>query len=77
MPEPAPLPVACADLVERGDQALLINDAMGIVAGDYVYKLLNRQPLTSFISFVDISTAFSVRSVPITLEELEVYCSSQ
>jgi len=65
-PFPAPVPTAsCADLVEMGDQALLVNDMIGIVAGEYIYKLLNRLPVLSFLTYVD-TEALSMRSVPIT-----------
>lgn len=74
-PEPAapPQPASCADLVERGDQHLLVNDTMGIIAGDYTYKLLTGQPITSFITYVDAASTFSARSVPITRDDLLAY----
>ena len=67
-PKPIPTPVSaasCADLVEMGDQALLVNDMIGIVVGEYVYKLLNRLPVLSFLTYVD-TESLSMRSVPIT-----------
>ncbi len=74
-PLPAPVPAAsCADLVEMGDQALLVNDMIGIVAGEYVYKLLNRLPVLSFLTYVD-TESLSMRSVPITAENLKPYLS--
>ncbi len=72
-PEPLPQPASCADLVERGDQHLLVNDTMGIIAADYTYRLLTSQPITSFLTYVDTSSAFTARSVPITREELVAY----
>jgi len=72
MPEPIPKPVptaSCADLVETGDQALLVNDMIGIVAGEYIYKLLNRLPVLSFLTYVD-TESLSMRSVPITAEDI-------
>lgn len=72
-PIPAPHPAAsCADLVEVGDQAMLTNDLVGIVAGEYVYKLLNRLPILSFLTYVD-TESLSMRSVPITAENLKGY----
>jgi len=72
-PIPTPAPAAsCADLVEMGDQALLVNDMIGIVAGEYVYKLLNRLPVLSFLTYVD-TESLSMRSVSITSETLQSY----
>jgi len=73
-PTPAPLPVpmptvSCADLVETGDQALLVNDMIGIVAGEYVYKLLNRLPVLSFLTYID-TESLSMQSVPITVDTI-------
>jgi len=78
-PEPTPKPIhtpvpaaSCADLVEIGDQALLVNDMIGVVAGEYIYKLLNRLPVLSFLTYVD-TESLSMRSVPITSETLQSY----
>jgi len=72
---PVPAPTAsCADLVEMGDQSLLVNDMIGIVASEYVYKLLNRLPVLSFLTYVD-TESLSMRSVPITPGLLSQYCS--
>ena len=71
-PEPISVPApaaSCADLVETGDQALLVNDMIGIVAGEYIYKLLNRLPVLNFLTYVD-TESLSMRSVPITAETL-------
>ncbi len=70
-PLPAPIPMAsCAELVESASQALLINDMIGIIASEYVYKLLNRLPVLSFLTYVD-TESLSMRSVPITLEQVK------
>lgn len=76
-PEPIPEPTlavtpatSCADLMETADQALLVNDMVGIVAGEYVYKLLNRLPVTSFLTYVD-TESLSMRSIPITAETVK------
>lgn len=70
---PAPVPTAsCADLVEAGDQMLLVNDMVGIIAGEHIYKLLNRLPVLSFLTYVD-TESLSMRSVPITAENLKQY----
>lgn len=69
-PEPSPTPAAsCADLVEQGEQALLVNDMVGIIAGEYLHKLLNRLPIRTFLTYVD-SDVLSMRSVSITEENL-------
>lgn len=64
--------VSCADLVALGEQHLLINDLIAGVAAGYVYKLLHRQPITTFISYVDLDL-MNVRSVPITAENLRPF----
>lgn len=72
-PDPEPVPqVSCADLVQMGDQQLLINDWVALVAAQYVYKLLHRKPIASFMTFVEADT-MGVRSIPICRENLEGY----
>ncbi|MCL4876228.1 MAG: ThiF family adenylyltransferase [Anaerolineae bacterium] len=46
--------LSCAELVMAEEQHLLINDAMAMVCSSYLYKLINRQPLTTFLSLVDL-----------------------
>jgi PRTRC genetic system ThiF family protein len=70
-PEPAP-DASCADLVAMREQDLLINDWMAVVTSQYVYKLLHRQPINSFITYIS-ADAMAVRSVPISKENLEAY----
>lgn len=68
-----PIPTAsCADQVQAQSQALLVNDMVGIVAGEYVYKLLNRLPVTTFLTYVDCES-LSMRSVGITAENIKPY----
>lgn len=64
--------LSCAELVEAGQQHLLINDMIAGIAAQYLYKLLHRQPITSFMTFVDIESLV-MRSVPITEEDLRAY----
>lgn len=73
-PEPAaPQPdLSCADLMQMGEQHLLINDLMATIAAQYLYKLLHRQAIESFMTFVD-SSAMSMRSIPINKENIETY----
>jgi len=63
---------SCAELVAAREQDLLINDWMAIIASQYLYKLLHRQPITSFVSYVS-TDGMSVRSVPICRDELLPY----
>lgn len=74
-PEVAPTvdPAAsCAELVERGEQHLLINDLIASIAAQYTYKLLNREPIHSFLTYVD-GDSLAMRSIPITKDDLDVY----
>jgi PRTRC genetic system ThiF family protein len=74
-PEPAPQPtqpVSCAELVEEGSQHLLINDWVAVVAAQYLFKLLHRAPITSFLSYLS-SDGIGVKSIPITKDELSAY----
>jgi PRTRC genetic system ThiF family protein len=66
--------LSCADLVEQGDQHLLVNEYVALVAASYVYKLLHRQPVTSFMTYVDAGGL--MRPVPITRDNLAVYLPS-
>jgi PRTRC genetic system ThiF family protein len=73
-PEPERLaqPVSCGELVASGDQHLLVNDWMATVVGQYVYKCLHRQPIISFLTYIN-ADGMTVRSLPICREEMEVY----
>lgn len=74
-PEPLPTPeptASCADLVEQGQQHLLINDAVATVAAHYTYRLLWREPLTTHLTYLDMDS-LNVRSQPITREVLDNY----
>src|SRR5450432_1752831 len=66
--------LSCADLIEQGTQHLLINDLMGSIAGEYCFKLLNRVPVQSFMTFVD-TDMLAMRSIPITKDDLLAYLS--
>jgi PRTRC genetic system ThiF family protein len=69
-PRPTP-PASCGEMVEP--QSLLVNDWMATVIGGYVYKLLHRMPICSFLTYVSSGDFPGVRSVPICREELEVF----
>ncbi len=70
-PEPAP-DASCADLVATREQDLLVNDWLAVATSQYVYKLLHRQPINSFITYID-ADGMNVRSVPINKENLMPY----
>jgi PRTRC genetic system ThiF family protein len=73
---PRPIPettASCAELVAEGSQHLLVNDMMATVAGQYVYKLLHRQPIYSFLTYISIGEMPTMRSLPICRDELEVF----
>lgn len=70
-PQPEP-ERSCAELVAAREQDLLINDWMATIASQYVYKLLHRQPITSFVSYISVDS-MSVRSVLICRDELLPY----
>ena len=73
-PQPEPQR-SCADLVVAREQDLLINDWMAVVVSQYVYRLLHRQPITSFMSYIS-ADGMSVRSLPICKEEMLAYLSA-
>ncbi len=63
---------SCAELVASGTQHLLINDWMACVAGQYVYRLLHRQPITTFLTYLSVDDLV-VQSKPIRPEEIVAY----
>jgi PRTRC genetic system ThiF family protein len=69
--EPEP-DVSCADLVLQGLQHLLVNDFMACAVGQYVYRLLHRQPIASFITYLSTEDLV-MRSVSICRDELSTY----
>ena len=64
--------LSCAELVERGDQQLLVNDFVAAIAGQYVHRLLHREPITTFLTYVNTADLV-VTSKRICREELAVY----
>jgi PRTRC genetic system ThiF family protein len=72
-PEIVPQNLSCAELVIREEQHLFINDFIGNIAAQYVYCLLNREPVTTFVTFLNLTPSVSVKSLNITLPELEAY----
>jgi hypothetical protein len=49
---------------------------MATIASQYIYKLLHRQPIASFVSYVS-ADGMSVRSVPICRDELLPYLQAE
>ena len=74
-PRPSP-PVSCGERLAEGSQHLLVNDWMSNVIGSYVYKLLHRLPIHSFLTYIGVGDFISSRSLPICREELEVFLGS-
>jgi PRTRC genetic system ThiF family protein len=67
-PQPAS-DASCAELIAKGDQHLLVNDFMAMIAGQYLYKLLYREPITTFMTIVDLHN-LSLESKRLYPEEL-------
>jgi PRTRC genetic system ThiF family protein len=70
--DPIPEPISCTESVIEGSQHLMVNDLVSCVAGQYLYKLLHRIPIGSFLSYVSVDT-MTVRSIPIEKSELLAY----
>ena len=56
----------------RGEQDLLINDWLGIIAAQYAKQLLLQEPIATFLTYV-APNYLSVKSIPITPENLAAY----
>jgi PRTRC genetic system ThiF family protein len=68
-----PAPVSCDDALYLQEQSILINDWMSCLIGNYLYALLYRRPITSFLSFIHCDEMVSTRNIPINREELLAY----
>jgi PRTRC genetic system ThiF family protein len=73
--DPGPDTLSCAERIERGQQHLLVNDLVATICAGYVYRFLHRQPITSFLNFVDLDT-LAARPIPITKENVLTYMDS-
>ncbi len=73
--KPSPEPASCADLISAGSQHLMVNDLVACVAGQYLYKLLHRQPIHSFLSYASLET-MTVRSISINQAEILAYLNT-
>ena len=69
-PEPE---ASCADLLLRHEQDLFINESIALVAARYVQQVLLRQPIHSFLTFVQLSGMTSIKPIPITFDHLDSY----
>jgi PRTRC genetic system ThiF family protein len=69
---PADADLSCAELIAANEQSLLVNDFMAAVGTQYLAKVLLREPIQSFVTFVDIDT-LGMRSLPITQANLAAY----
>jgi hypothetical protein len=80
--EPEPIPesalesqgtgLSCAELIAVGEQGLFVNDLIASIAAQYLWRILYRQPIHTFASFVDGET-LSVRSLSPCRDELLPY----
>jgi PRTRC genetic system ThiF family protein len=64
--------LSCAELIERDTQHLLINEYVALAAAQYVYKLLHRQPITSYMTHVD-SDLMTMKPHPISVDAIAHY----
>jgi PRTRC genetic system ThiF family protein len=63
--------LTCEGRVEQG-QHLLVNDLVATVCAGYIYRLLHRQSVTSFLAFCDLET-LAVRPIPLSRDNLLAY----
>lgn len=68
--------ISCAELMLTGDQDILINDMMANIMAQYLKKLLYRQPIGTFCTFVD-SDLIAMRSLSVDLETLSYYIQKE
>lgn len=61
--------LSCAELVDAEEQGLFVNDLVAAVAAHYIWRVLYRQPIHTFASFVDGDSP-SLRTLPICCDEL-------
>jgi PRTRC genetic system ThiF family protein len=71
-PEPPDTGLSCGALTALGEQSLFVNDLLASIAAQYLWRILYRQPLHTFASFVDGET-LSVRSLSPCRDELLPY----
>jgi PRTRC genetic system ThiF family protein len=77
-PEASPSPpLSCAELMLRDEQHLFVNDFVGNIAAQYLYRLLNRESITTFATFLNLTPAPVVRNACIMRSELEAYLGEE
>lgn len=69
---PEPDTLTCSERVEQGGQHLLVNDLVATICAGYVYRLLHRQPVTSFLNFIDLDS-LATRPIPISRDNILSY----
>jgi len=64
---------SCGERLLLGEQDLMINDTVALIAARYVQQLLMRQPIQSFLTFCTLEEMITVKPVPITLANIRSY----
>lgn len=74
-PEQTPEPASCAE-IRVSEQGIFVNDLVANIAAFYLWRILYRQPLETFATFVN-GDMLSLRSIPICRDELSAYLEVQ
>jgi len=64
---------SCAERLLLGEQDVLMNDTVALIAARYIQQLLMRQPIQSFLTFCTLEEMITVKPVPITLANIRSY----
>jgi hypothetical protein len=64
--------LSCADLTLAGVQDITVNDWVSVVVGQYIHKILYREPIDTFLTFISADT-LTIRSLPVCKSEIEAY----
>ena len=59
------------------EQHMFVNDFVGNIAAQYLYRLLNREPVTTFATFLNLTPAPVVKSISVTRTDLEAYLGEE
>lgn len=62
--------LSCAELVLQGEQGILINSFIASIAAEYLRKLLQREPITTYQT-IFAGDVLSMRSTPISVGNLQ------
>ncbi len=68
-PEPNTTHLSCAELTQLGQQHVMINDMVALAAAQYAYKMLHRQVIREFVTYVDLAS-LTMQSKAISRENL-------